>query len=336
MASRQDAPKLLRATVAACFALLGLPVLASCGTQGFCLFTFRQGGQNRCLLATCGSGASFNDATRRCECDADRITLGGQCLTQKDADEYCGVGQHFESGGCQQNKCPMGAELDLGTGKCVAREGMERVASGIGVKLGRNEKLGCPAGQKLVMDGDNVACVPLSESCARDEIWTGSACRKIGSCPTGSAWDVSSGQCTQYARQADGQGVTVDPSQWTSANFGPPGGAGTTSFCGAFARKPWAFGVVEGSTAPVRINVNLGFPGSEVAQGQVAVVAVFDGSGRPVPAKGLAEIDASARSLLELLKRGGGSATQPAASTIVRCSIVSAGKPRPVPAAGGL
>ena len=42
----------------------------------------------------------------------------------------------------------------------------------MGVNVGAGQKLGCPEGQKLVIDGPSAACA-LAQTCARDENSTG-------------------------------------------------------------------------------------------------------------------------------------------------------------------
>jgi hypothetical protein len=140
----------------------------------------------------------------------------------------------------------------------------------------------------------------------------------------------------RYAQGSGSSELTVNVGQWTFANYGPNGGAGTSGFCGAFAKKPYSFGISEGSSAYVRITVMLSFPDGEVARGAVQAATVFDASGNPVPPRGAAEVDGAARSIFNTLLLGGGRASAPTASTTVKCAVVNAAKPLPVPAVGGL
>jgi hypothetical protein len=310
-------------------------VLAGC-PENTCFLKVCQGDDCRCSISSCGDGAGFDTRQNRCRCLKGYIPVAGQCLTPKAADAYCGVGRHFENGGCAPDRCRPGDEIDQSTGWCVPHDQVNRVASNIGVAIGAGQKLGCPPGQQLILDGPTAACVPLAQTCARDESWTGQACMKVGQCPTGSIWDTALAQCVQYAQGSGASELTVNVAQWASANYGPNGGMGTSGFCGAFAKKPLSFGIVEGSSAYVRIAVMMSFPDGEVAKGAVQTATVFDASGNPVPPRGAAEIEAAARGIFGTLALGGGRASAQAASTTVKCAVINAAKPQPVPAVGGL
>lgn len=257
-------------------------------------------------------------------------------MTLDQANAYCGVGHHFENGGCVINRCAPGDELDVSTGTCVPRDRVNQVATQIGVEVGAGQKLGCPPGQKLILDGQAAACVPLSQTCARDETWNGQACVKVVACPTGSVWDATLGQCVQFAQGSDSDELTVNVQQWTAANYGPNGGTGVPAFCGQFAKKPLSFGVLEGSTAVVRVSIGMSFPDLEVAKGALQVATVFDVSGGPVPAKGAADVERAAQTVFMPLLMGGGRASSATAGTVVKCAVTNAAKPVPVPATGGL
>ncbi len=307
-------------------------VLVGC-PENSCFLKICQGSSCRCSISSCSDGAGFDTKQNRCRCLKGYLSIAGQCLTPQAANAYCGVGRHYEAGGCAPDRCRPGDEIDQSTGYCVSRE---QVATNIGVAVGAGQKLGCPPGQELIVDGPTAACVPLSQTCARDEVWTGQACAKVGRCPTGAMWDPALAQCVQYAQGSGESGLTVNVGQWASANYGPDGGMGTSGFCGAFAKKPYSFGIVEGVSAYVRATVMMSFPEGEIARGVVQAVTVFDASGNPVPPRGAAEVDAAARNIFGTLVLGGGRASAPTSSTTVRCAVIHAGKPQPVPAVGGL
>lgn len=301
-----------------------------------CILKICRGSDCRCSISSCNEGAAFDTRQNRCRCLKGFLAVAGQCLTQQAANAYCGVGNHWEGNGCVQSKCKPGDELDLSTGLCIPRDQVNKVGTNIGVNVGQGEQLGCPAGTKLVIDGPTAACVPLSQTCAPDETWTGQACAKTGQCPTGSIWDTTARQCVQYAQGSGSSELTVNVGLWATSNYGPNGGPGTSSFCGAFAKKPWSFGISEGNSAFVRVAVNLSFPGGEITKGVVQTSSVFDISGNAVPAKGAAEVDAAARAILAPLVQGGGRAAPPNTTTTVKCPVINAAKPQPVPATGGL
>jgi len=333
MPSRSAAPLGLIA-LAALAASLSVTALGC--PSNTCFLKVCRGDNCRCSISSCGDGAAFDTKQNRCRCLKSFIPLAGQCMTPEQANAYCGVGHHFENGGCVLNRCAPGDELDVSTGMCTPRDRVNQVATQIGVEVGAGEKLGCPPGQKLILDGQAAACVPLSQTCARDETWNGQACVKVTACPTGSVWDATLGQCVQFAQGSDADELTVNVQQWAAANYGPNGGAGAPAFCGMFAKKPLSFGVAEGSSAMVRVSIAMSFPDLEVTKGALQATAVFEPSGGAVPAKGAAEVDRAAQTVFTTLLLGGGRASSASAGTVVRCAVVNAAKPQPVPATGGL
>ena len=333
--SGRRAAKLLVLCLGLAAAAVLVTTLTGCPRDA-CILKICEGKDCHCSLSSCNEGAAFDTRQNRCRCLKGFLPVAGQCLTQQAANAYCGVGHQWQMGGCVQSACRPGDELDQSTGLCIPREQVNKVGTNIGVNVGQGQQLGCPAGTKLVIDGPTAACVPLAQTCARDETWTGQSCAKIVQCPTGSIWDTAVRQCVQYTQGSGGDEVTVNVAQWANSNYGPNGGAGASSFCGAFAKKPWSFGVSEGNSAFVRIAVMLSFPGGDITKAAVQTSSVFDGSRNPVPAKGAGEVEAAARSILGPLVQGGGRASAPSATTTVKCAVINAAKPQPVPATGGL
>jgi hypothetical protein len=303
-----------------------------------CLVQICDGPYCRCAVSACGEGASYDRRTGRCRCRQGRVLFGGHCLSPRVADAYCGAGYRWQGGGCTPVAvCRPGDELDHATGMCIPHEQVNQVASNMGINVGPGQKLGCPEGQKLVIDGQAAACVPLEQTCARDETWNGSACAKtVNTCPEGSSWDATQQQCVAFAKESPSEGLAVDVAQWAVSRFGRDGGDGQPAFCNAFAKKPWSFAVNDGSSAAVRIAVTLSFPESQIARGVVETRAVFAASGNPVPPKGAAEIDAAAKAVAAPLLEQGGRAAAPSTTTTVRCIVTNAGRPLAVPATGGL
>lgn len=310
-------------------------VLAGCpGNQ--CFLKICEGANCRCSISSCGEGAAFDVRQNRCRCLLGHFSVAGQCLTQQQANAFCGPGRHWEQTGCVQDHCRPGDELDASTGFCIPHDKVNQVATSMGVPVGQGQQLGCPPGQKLVVDGNVAACVPLSQTCARDETWNGTACVKVGTCATGATWDPNRAQCVQYAQGSSSSELAVNVADWATANYGPNGGAGTPAFCGAFSNKPYSFGISDGNAAVVRVTINMSFPGSEISKGVAQSIAAFDLSGNPVPARGAQDVQSSAQALFSTLVLGGGRASMQTASTTVKCTIANAAKPRPVPATGGL
>lgn len=322
------------------FALAGLALAAFAVLPGCpantCLLKICEGNNCRCSISSCPDGASFNVKTNRCACNRDRISLAGQCLTLVQANTYCGKGRSWSNGGCVQLSCKAGDEIDESTGWCVPKDQVNQVAANMGVAVGQGQQLGCPPGQKLVVEGKSAACVPLAQTCAPDEQWNGQACTKVAQCATGATWDATLGQCVQYAQTAGEDELKVNVAQWVQTTYGPNGGAGAPAFCNQFAKHPWSFGVPEGSSLALKITVQLSFPDYEVARGVVQTGTVYEANNSPPPAKGSAEVDAAARSLGSSLFSGGGRAATSTAATVVRCVVVNANKPLAVPASGGI
>ncbi len=315
-----------------------LSTVAGCASSTCFLKTCDDDGNCKCSVSNCGDGSSFDMKTKRCSCDQGNVLVQGQCMPPDDANAFCGQGQHWQGTGCAHDGCRPGDELDQGTGKCIPHEQVNQLAAqNLGVQVGQGQKLGCPDGQKLIVEGPNAACVPLAQTCAHDETWSGQACVKVAQCAAGSSWDAAKGECVVFAKPAaTPEEKKVDVAQWAQTNFGATGGPGTAAFCGAFAKKPYLFAINAGTSATIRATLNLAFEGGDVAKGTVSAQAVYDTNAAAVPPRGVAEIEASAKSLLAALVKGGGKSATPTATTTVKCPIVSAAKPVAVPATGGL
>jgi hypothetical protein len=319
---------MLAGTVAAT-TLVGCP-------KNTCFLTYCSNGVCSCPVSSCPDGASYDLNQSKCQCDTGKIPLDGQCLSPQAANEYCGKGFHYDSGGCVPTRCGPNEELDLSTGGCLPRQKMNEVASTMGVQVGEGQKLGCPPGNKLVVEGNSAACVPDSQTCAPDEVWSGQACTKIAQCPTGQAWNAALGKCVAFAQTGGSEAMTVDVAQWSASNYGPDGGQGTGKFCGSFAKKPWSFGVSEGQSAMIRVAITMAFPEGKIAQGAVRTAATFASNGRGAPQAGADAVQSGAQGVFTLLQLGGGQAATPTTVTTVQCPVVNAAKPIPVPATGGV
>lgn len=318
-------------------ALGTLTALLALGTAGcppgMCLLKVCSNGKCECPVSSCQSGASFDLDKNGCVCDADKFALNGQCLSLADANAFCGKGFRFENGGCVAITCGPNDIMDVGTGQCVPRA---QVAASAGVQVGEGQKLGCPEGSLLVVESNTAACVPASQTCARDQLWNGQACVKAAQCPTGQALEPSSGKCVAFTQGAGSAEVSVDVRQWAMANYGLDGGPGTSQFCSQFTRKPWAFGIGEGQQATIRVAIVMTFADGQVATGIVQTAPSYTVGSAAVPPKGVAAVQEAAQSLFVTLQRGGGVSTVPSLTTTVQCVIVNASKPIVVPATAGV
>lgn len=306
---------------AASTGLLGCPPNA-------CLLTVN----GRCEWSTCGEGAEWDAARKTCGCRRDRISLGGACLTPAAASAYCGRGSHWEPGGCAPDRCAPGFELDQETGLCLSPQ---QVGAASGVQVGQGQKLACPPGQQLVVEGGAVACVPTPQTCARDEHWDGAQCRKVAACPPGSSWDAASGTCVRFSSAGQEKAYTVDLPTWMRTAYGPEGGEGTSAFCGAFRKHPLAFGVLPGGSIRAVVTVRVDAPDRQAPQARVATWGLVAASGQPVAPQGAALVQRGAESVLAPLVAAGGTTSVPSAITTVRCLIENASPPMVVPATGG-
>jgi hypothetical protein len=297
-----------------------------------CFFEVCNNGQCSCPISSCVDGAEFDTKKRTCVCNPDRLGVAGQCMTQADANAYCGRGFNFQNGGCQKIVCANGTSLDEASGQCVANT---QVAGNLGVQVGQGETLQCSAGTVLVIEGGSGACVPQEQTCAPDEQWNGNACTKQVQCPTGASWDAARNACVAFAKTGD-DAAQVDVVTWAQSNYGVNGGKGTSSFCNRFAHKPWRFGVSQGQTATLQIGIQLSFAGGDVKGGSVATKASFAGNPLQVPPSGVEAVQTGAADVLSSLTKGGGNASTPGVSTMVHCTVQNAAAPIVVPATGGV
>ncbi len=307
---------------------VALSLLATGCPSNMCLLTVN----NRCEWSTCPDGSDYDTRRRVCVCRRDRVPLGGGCLTFQAANQYCGKGAHYEAGGCVPTRCPPGHELDQDTGQCITPQQTTQVASNMGVQVGQNR----PPGEQLVVEGQQAACVPIQQTCGRDEVWDGRACRKTLQCPPASTYDPQTNSCVKFATGAESKEYTVDLATWMRTSYGPDGGEGTSGFCGAFNKHPLAFGVRAGASIKVKIGVRVEVPESQVTRAKVSTQANADPSGQQVPAKGATEVQQAAQATLASLVAGGGKSNAAGASATVTCQVVNSSAPRAVTVTGGL
>jgi hypothetical protein len=317
------------AAAALLVALAGAATLLPGCPANSCFLKICEGKKCRCSISSCTDGAAYDVKQNRCRCTKGYFSVGGQCLSQQKANAYCGPAYTWVQGrGCAKNSCRPGDFLDESNGWCIPKDAVAK-------NVPAGQTLGCKAGEILVVEAGQAACVPAAQSCARDEAWNGAQCVKVTECPTGAAWDEALKQCVTYAKGGGSDEAQVDVQQWVYSNFGPPNGPGAPGFCSSFARKPWAFGITPGNTVQLRVTVQAAFPDREVARGQGTNQTVFAASGNPVPPRGQQEIDAAIRTHMDALVSGGGRASAPSAQTTVTCTVTNASAPEPVPATGG-
>ncbi|MCU0656209.1 MAG: hypothetical protein MUF64_13440 [Polyangiaceae bacterium] len=322
-------PTSLRALVLAAVTLAA-PLLQGCPSN-VCLLTVN----GRCEVSTCGHGQVFNDRRNTCVCAAGRIPVGSGCLTQFEAKQYCGKGSFWGAKGCEPIRCREGDILEQETEMCVPKSTIDKQAG-----VGPGQTLACAQGTVLVINQGQGSCVPVEQSCTRDEFFdpTTRACAKLPTCPTGFEFDPVARQCIQVAQQP-GKGddrSTVQIQPWAQATYGVHNGQGSQGLCGPLARKPLAFGVLPGGSVRLVISLNLGFPGGVTDGATVQTQGLVEASGQPVSAKGAQEIQGTAEGLLSGLRAQQAHANPTQGHQLtVKCLIVNAAPPQTIPSTGG-
>lgn len=318
--------RFFRAAIAA--ALLALPLASAACAGNTCLFTYN----GVCKLSSCGDRQSFDNTRKVCACSAGYLVVGGRCLTQVEANNYCGKGMMWTPQGCQKMVCNTGFVIDLELNQCVPKAAVDQKAG-----VGPNQTLSCPQGTQLVVNGGQTSCVPNDQLCSRDEVWNGQGCVKVQQCPTGFDLDRTSMQCVAVSKPPEGNDSlgTVDVVSWSKTNFGPTGGPGAPGLCGQLAKKPLSFGVLPGGSIRVVVSLQLSLPGGLVENAQVRTSGIVEASRQPVIPKGAQEIQIAADSLVQTLRAQKAKATVGEVPTTVTCLIVNGAAPVVVPSTGG-
>ena len=306
-------------------------------SSGMCLLKIcdQDGNNCRCDWHTCPAGSDFDIDRNECVCKPGLVSFNSACMTQQQANQFCGVAARYENGGCVNITCGAGEELDLTTGKCLAKQQMGEVAQNMGIDLGSDEKLGCPPGLVLVIENSRTAsCVPVEQSCSPSEVWNGQACVKAVRCAPGTIHNPATGACDPITTGNE-KTYTIDLQTWTWTTYGPPSGPGTPAFCSSFNKKPGTFAVAPGSSITVSINVTVQVANKQPSSATVVTKAVLAYTSRPVTSGGATLIQQAAQGLLVSLQAQTGTVSTNSVQTNVQCKIVNAVKPGPVPEFGG-
>jgi hypothetical protein len=260
--------------------LLAAPLLGGCPSNS-CILTVN----GRCEYSTCGHGQAFDTKRQTCVCAVGRIPVGSGCLTQYEAKQYCGKGAFWGQRGCEPIQCRPGDILDSDTEMCVPKSSIDQQAG-----IGPGKTLACAQGTVLVVSQGQGACVPVEQSCTRDEYFDPAArvCAKLPTCPTGFEFDPVARQCVQVTRQPgkNDDRSTVEIPTWARSTYGIDGQQGSQGLCGPLARKPLAFGVLPGGSSRLVISLSLGFPGGLTDGATVQAAGIVEASGQPVIPKG--------------------------------------------------
>jgi len=261
------------------------------------------------VAAMCPPGAAA--ARDGCACRSDLRLLLGACVSARTAAEHCGASAVATAEGCSPRPaCELGRARDLASGECLARRDVRDLAASLGILVAADDLLGCPPGHELASvigtpgeGSPRLGCLPRA---APEPL--------AHSCPAGSLPPA----CVPVIRaRVAGGGSEIDVARWAETAIGPDGGAGAPPLCRAWGRAPAFLGSAMPSDA--RFVVTLLFRDNDVSQ----VVAEVRG-----PDAGAAtELDRALGPMIEALRALGGTASQAALSTTVRC-VRSAG-PRP-------
>ncbi|RYE94690.1 MAG: hypothetical protein EOO75_01305 [Myxococcales bacterium] len=320
---------MIRRALALALLLLAAAPMAGCPSN-FCLLTVN----GRCEVSTCGAGQAFSDRQQRCVCEANRLPVGGACLTSVEAKQYCGKGAFWGARGCEPIQCRQGDIVDLETEMCVPKAQVDQQAG-----VGPGKTLACAQGTVLVVSQGQGSCVPVDQSCTRDEFFDPATrvCAKLPVCPTGAVFDQAARGCVQVSQQPaqNDNRTTVDVAQWARSTYGVDGGLGAPGLCGPLARKPLTFGVMPGGSVRLVVSLAMSFPGGLSDGAVVQATTTIEASGQPATARGAQEAQSTADGLMSSLRVQKAHTTAPQLSMSVKCLIVNAEPPQTVPTTGG-
>lgn len=275
------------------------------------------------VLVTFALGACTrvaNVATTPPACAAHTFPLAGACVPEEDARAYCGNVAAPEAGGCVQNACAAGDPLDLGSGECVPRMKLHKLASARNVDRVDDGLLGCAKDDAaLSVEGSNVVCIPRKVQCGRGARWSIDHCRPDAACPAGSVPD-SAGACVGVVRRENGESV-LDVGTWIRSVVGPDGGEGTSAICGPVMERPWLAGVVAHGNAVLEVQVDIVFPDNDVAHARVTAKARRRFDPHSAEPASLMTVTESLEPVWKALRSVGGVASAASASAGVHCAL---------------
>jgi hypothetical protein len=300
-----------------------------------------------CARDECPGCPRFADGDGRhaCACKEGSVLLAGGCVSRATADDFCGLGAHFDTGSCRLVDCPPGQAIDLSTGACLPMRAVREVAHAEHVSLAKQETIGCKGDRPALLEGGHAACVPDDVLCPRGARWVDAhaavpgdaGASRAGSCvlpprcDPGEVADAESGMCLRVVTPGGHLGPKVDVGRWVRAVLGADGGMGSPSFCAPFALRPSLFALTAGGTARLRATLEIFFPDADVTQLYARVASFDDATGQPLPAEVARFVEARAAPLLEALRAIGGESSAGAVKTTVRCAVRTVDHPIAVP-----
>ena len=299
---------------------LGLATTLSGCPQGQCWVRLKQvdaSGKetNSCLVDSCPKNAKFVEGAG-CGCNAGFVTLGGACVTEAEANQYCGAGNRFANGGCVALTCPAGQVLNAQSGACESRAASDQaVAKGAGVDLGKGQSVGCPSGFTYVVNGTDGACVPNELTCGAGTKFENGTCVTVA-CAAGTVFDAASGQCVKLATAGDEKTFSVQAK--LKAALGP-------DFCAPHAKNPGSFKVQPGQSMTIKVAVNVAVPGNVIENATASSVRTTNLGGAeltPAMYPGVANVNKQVEEqVIKSIRALGGKSIEGAASGEVTCVI---------------
>jgi len=220
--------------------------------------------------------------------------------------------------------CTEGEPIDLASGECVPVLSLRRLEGGGRRSVDLDAGLGCVnADAGLVVEGDNLACLPHAASCGRGARWKDGACRPDPICPLGTIADPV-GACVSVVHRDHGE-TLVDVGAWIRTVIGPDGGEGTRAICGPLSERPWRAGVISHGNAVIDVQVDMVFPDNEVKAAHVAVLARRHFDAHNVEASSAVPAGRYMEPLWNALRTLGGLSSAASATVHVHCALDGGG-----------
>jgi hypothetical protein len=255
----------------------------------------------------CRPAASATDDARACR--SDDVVVRGACVRGAQADRYCGDAARWsaEAGACVPRTCDEGQLLDEATGECLGARALRAIGERQHVLVGPEQHLGCRDGTRLRIAAGNARCVastsppPAGRACGPGELRAASGCVRV-------------------ARE----GGRTDVAAWATAVLGS-GTASPVELCARATLDPAPYGLLNGQSLTVELDVALVYPDNDVRAVYAHVTPT-----RQIPAAALARIVAVVDAEVELLRALGGTAEVASDARHVVCAVQAGTSPLPV------
>jgi hypothetical protein len=272
-----------------------------------------------------------------CRCAPGLRVLDGACVGPRELDAYCGGGGSSAAGPgtCRPIRCASTDAIDLATHTCAP-------ASAARAVLARTRPvpddlaLGCREARALVLNGDDVACLPHEDLCPRDTAWTGAdaECAPLAACAPGEI--RTDAGCEGVVTRESGGSAVVDVGRWSRAMLGVDGGEASARLCRSVGEHVVELDVGPGGARALLVEVGLTFSNNDVTQVEARVETFDAASHQPVVGAGAVPAQRAIEALLVPLRALGGVADAASATVRVTCIVRGGSTPllfpkRPAP-----